>query len=181
MIDLSKYFYSIIIFGFLLCNSACAEDNKTSINIVSHCDFYSKDRSIVDIVRNAQNVYIVRTPSGVPKEPLSNISLEVLHDYFNDGLEQLTITAYVVENVQFEEGVRSRVAQHSTPIFLMQFVKNPISFGYEGTSTEDCNVIPTALPNTKYVIAFENDKISLFEPVLDQSNGIREWFDVYFE
>lgn len=146
-------------------------------SLLSACDYYASNKSISDILTSSDQAYRLQTDvafSGQDHE---------LTEFAADDLFRVSKAAPKVLRVAIiedRESVFERQSLHNDVSFLMDYADRPPAFGYYGSSSSECGIIPTVVPGVDYWVFLDEGRISLFEPVTDDSR-LSEWITYFVE
>lgn len=156
------------------CSGAQVADAES---LLSACDYYASNKSISDILKSSDQAYRLQTDiafSGQDHE-LAEFAADDLFLRFKAAPKVLRVA--IIED---RESVAERQRLHNDVSFLMDYADRPPALGYYGSSASECGIIPAVVPGIEYWVFFDEGRISLFEPVTDNSR-LSEWITYFVE
>lgn len=156
------------------CSGAHVADAES---LLSACDYYASNKSISDILTSSDQAYRIQTGVAVSGKDYE------LAEFAGDDLFRRSEAASLVLRVKIiehRESLVERQALHEEVSFLMDYADRPSAYGYYGMSKSECDIIPVVVPGVEYWVFLDEGRISLFEPVTDDSQ-LSEWITYFVE
>lgn len=154
------------------CSGAQVADAES---LLSACDYYTSNKSISDILTSSDQAYRLHTDvafSGQEHE----LAEFAAYDLFRRS--QAASKVLRIATIEDRESIAERQGLHNDVSFLMDYADRPPALGYYGSSASECGIIPAVVPGVEYWMFMDDGRISLFEPVTDDSR-LSEWI-TYF-